>query len=151
MSLVSSSAGCLIIRSCVSLLRSLTLDWLQNPGGSIPLLFKASRRQYRTSKPRPSQVTMILARLKLKWLLSSSVQEYGARPLRRAITRIVDDALSDAILNGALADGDVAYVDIDAAGTVSVSNVQPDSKMVFKSEIVDSTLLKRRNDAIVNA
>ena len=79
------------------------------------------------------------------------MQEYGARPLRRAITRIVDDALSDAILNGELADGDVAYVDVDAAGTVSVSNVQPDSKMVFKSEIVDSTLLKRRNDAIVNA
>lgn len=79
------------------------------------------------------------------------MQEYGARPLRRAITRIVDDALSDAILNGELADGDVAYVDIDAKGLVSVSNVQPDSELVFKSEIVDSTLLKRRNDAIVNA
>ncbi|CAK0784796.1 hypothetical protein CVIRNUC_008000 [Coccomyxa viridis] len=78
-------------------------------------------------------------------------EEYGARPLRRAITRIVDDALSDAILNGELADGDVAYVDIDAKGLVSVSNVQPDRDLVFKSEIVDSTLLKRRNDAIVNA
>ncbi|CAL5223254.1 g5736 [Coccomyxa viridis] len=78
-------------------------------------------------------------------------QEYGARPLRRAITRIVDDPLSDAILSGELKDGDVAYIDVDAAGTVSVSTVQPSDEPVFKSEIVDSTLLKRRSDAIVNA
>lgn len=79
------------------------------------------------------------------------LQEYGARPLRRAITRIVDDPLSDAILNGDLKDGDVAYVDVDAAGAVSVSNVQPSEKTIFKSEIVNSSLLKRRTDAIVNA
>ena len=83
--------------------------------------------------------------------MSAMVQEYGARPLRRAITRIVDDPLSDAILNGELKDGDVAYVDVDAAGTVSVSTVQPSDETIFKSEIVNSTLLKRRSDAVVNA
>ena len=61
--------GCLIARSCVSLLRSLTLDCLQNPGGSIPLLTKALKRQHRASKQRCSQVTTILAPPKLKGLL----------------------------------------------------------------------------------
>ena len=79
------------------------------------------------------------------------LQEYGARPLRRAITRIVDDPLSDAILSGELKEGEVAHVDVDAAGTVTVSTVQPSEENLFKSEIVDSTLLKRRSDAIVNA
>ena len=83
--------------------------------------------------------------------MSGLLQEYGARPLRRAITRIVDDPLSDAILNGELKEGDIAYVDVNAAGTVSVSNVQPSSEPVFKSEIVDSTRLRRKNDVIINA
>ena len=69
MSLLSPSAGCLIARSCVSLLRSLTLDCLQNSGGSIPLLTKALKRQYRASKPRCPQVTTILAPPKLERLL----------------------------------------------------------------------------------
>lgn len=80
------------------------------------------------------------------------MQEYGARPLRRAITRIVDDPLSDAILGGELAEGDVAYVDINATGTVSVSPVHPgDEEPRFQSEIVESPRLKRRSDAVVNA
>ena len=119
---------------------------MQITGGEVSFLVEDLRRQYRTNKPQQSWHPP-----KLERLTSSCVQEYGARPLRRAITQIVDDALSDAILNGELADGNVAYVDVDAAGTVSVSNVQPDSEMVFESEIVNSTLLKRRNDAIVNA
>ena len=79
------------------------------------------------------------------------MQEYGARPLRRAITRIVDDPLSDAILIGELKDGDVAYVDLNAAGTVSVSANEPSSETIFKSEIVNSTLLKKRSGIVVNA
>ena len=42
-------------------------------------------------------------------------QEYGARPLRRAIVRLVDDALSDALLHGRLEEGDIAVMDVDAA------------------------------------
>ncbi len=79
------------------------------------------------------------------------VQEYGARPLRRAITRLVDDALSDAILGGQLAEGDVACMDVDAAGAVTVSAEQPGDVRILKSEIVDSSLLKKRADIIINA
>ncbi|EIE27350.1 ATP-dependent Clp protease ATPase subunit [Coccomyxa subellipsoidea C-169] len=78
-------------------------------------------------------------------------QEYGARPLRRAITRLVDDALSDAILGGQLAEGDVACMDVDAAGAVTVSAAQPGDVRILKSEIVDSSLLKKRADIIINA
>jgi ATP-dependent Clp protease ATP-binding subunit ClpC len=40
-------------------------------------------------------------------------QEYGARPLRRAITSIVDDSLSEALLRGKILEGDVAVIDYD--------------------------------------
>jgi hypothetical protein len=64
----------------------------------------------------------------------------------------VDEPLSDAILRGELADGDVAYVDINAAGTVSVFPGHPgDKEPIFQSEIVESPRLKRRSDAIVSA
>jgi ATP-dependent Clp protease ATP-binding subunit ClpC len=39
-------------------------------------------------------------------------EEFGARPLRRAIQTYVDDALADALLNGAIASGQTAYVNI---------------------------------------
>merc|ERR1719174_2465537 len=42
-------------------------------------------------------------------------KEYGARPLRRAITSIVDDNLSEAMLRGVIQEGDVAVVDYDAS------------------------------------
>ena len=42
-------------------------------------------------------------------------QEYGARPLRRAITSVVDDNLSEALLRGAVAEGDTAVIDYDPA------------------------------------
>jgi len=38
--------------------------------------------------------------------------EYGARPVRRAVTSVLEDALSDAVLGGTVASGDVAVVDI---------------------------------------
>ena len=80
------------------------------------------------------------------------VQEYGARPLRRAITRLVDDALSDAILGGQLVEGDVACMDVDAAGAVTVAAARPGDLRILKSEIVDSSnLLKKRSDVIINA
>ena len=42
-------------------------------------------------------------------------KEYGARPLRRAITSIIDDNLSEAMLRGVIQEGDVAVVDYDAS------------------------------------
>ncbi|MBD2277407.1 MULTISPECIES: ATP-dependent Clp protease ATP-binding subunit [Nostocales] len=45
---------------------------------------------------------------------------YGARPLRRAIMRLLEDSLVEAILSGEIADGDKAIVDVDDDGQVKV-------------------------------
>ena len=45
---------------------------------------------------------------------------YGARPLRRAIVRLLEDSLVEAILSGEIADGDKAIVDVDDDGQVKV-------------------------------
>jgi ATP-dependent Clp protease ATP-binding subunit ClpC len=45
---------------------------------------------------------------------------YGARPLRRTITRYLEDSLAEAILSGQLKEGECAMVDIDPQGRVMV-------------------------------
>jgi ATP-dependent Clp protease ATP-binding subunit ClpC len=45
---------------------------------------------------------------------------YGARPLRRAIMRLLEDVLAEEILSGRVGDGDTAIVDIDEEGKVKV-------------------------------
>jgi ATP-dependent Clp protease ATP-binding subunit ClpC len=45
---------------------------------------------------------------------------YGARPLRRAIMRLLEDVLAEQILGGHIKDGDIATVDVDDSGTVKV-------------------------------
>jgi ATP-dependent Clp protease ATP-binding subunit ClpC len=45
---------------------------------------------------------------------------YGARPLRRAIARLLEDALAEAILSGQVQPGDTAVADLDEAGSVCV-------------------------------
>ena len=49
---------------------------------------------------------------------------YGARPLRRAIMRLLEDSLAEAILSGRVNDGDYALVDVDDAGNTSVTAVK---------------------------
>ena len=49
---------------------------------------------------------------------------YGARPLRRAIMRLLEDSLAEAILSGRVNDGDNALVDVDENGKTKVSAVQ---------------------------
>ncbi|MBW4536277.1 MAG: ATP-dependent Clp protease ATP-binding subunit [Pleurocapsa minor HA4230-MV1] len=49
---------------------------------------------------------------------------YGARPLRRAIMRFLEDSLAEAILSGRVNDGDHALVDIDENGNTTVTSVQ---------------------------
>lgn len=46
---------------------------------------------------------------------------YGARPLRRAIMRLLEDSLAEEILSGRIKDGDTALVDVDESGNVQVS------------------------------
>jgi ATP-dependent Clp protease ATP-binding subunit ClpC len=45
---------------------------------------------------------------------------YGARPLRRAIMRLLEDVLAEQILGGYVKEGDTAIVDVDEAGNVKV-------------------------------
>jgi ATP-dependent Clp protease ATP-binding subunit ClpC len=45
---------------------------------------------------------------------------YGARPLRRAISRLVEDHLAEAILAGKIGEGDTAEIDLDEDGQVQV-------------------------------
>ncbi|MGK7884956.1 MAG: ATP-dependent Clp protease ATP-binding subunit ClpC, partial [Crocosphaera sp.] len=46
---------------------------------------------------------------------------YGARPLRRAIMRLLEDVLAEEILSGRVGEGDVAVVDIGEDGKVTVA------------------------------
>lgn len=45
---------------------------------------------------------------------------YGARPLRRAIMRLLEDVLAEELLSGRISEGDRAIVDVDSDGQVKV-------------------------------
>ncbi|MFB2646266.1 ATP-dependent Clp protease ATP-binding subunit [Raphidiopsis sp. BLCC-F218] len=49
---------------------------------------------------------------------------YGARPLRRAIMRLLEDSLAEAILSGEIREGDQAIVDVDDDGLVKVKKAE---------------------------
>ncbi|MEM8809568.1 MAG: ATP-dependent Clp protease ATP-binding subunit ClpC, partial [Cyanobacteria bacterium P01_G01_bin.38] len=57
---------------------------------------------------------------------------YGARPLRRAITRLAEDSLAEAILAGQIKAGDTAVLDVDDDGQVTVQR-QPALALVGTS------------------
>ncbi|VXD19874.1 ATP-dependent Clp protease ATP-binding subunit clpA homolog [Planktothrix serta PCC 8927] len=46
--------------------------------------------------------------------------KYGARPLRRALMNLLEDALAEALLAGTIKDGDRAFVDVDPEGKVTI-------------------------------
>jgi len=45
---------------------------------------------------------------------------YGARPLRRAVMRLLEDSLAEEVLSGRIKDGDNALVDIDESKKVTI-------------------------------
>ncbi|GJP44931.1 hypothetical protein CLOM_g4330 [Closterium sp. NIES-68] len=47
---------------------------------------------------------------------------YGARPLRRAIMRLLEDSMAERMLSGEVKEGDSAIIDVDADGNVTVLN-----------------------------
>lgn len=57
---------------------------------------------------------------------------YGARPLRRAVTSIIEDPLSEALLSGNYKPGDTAVIDLDASGNPFVANSS--DKTVHRSD-----------------
>ena len=46
---------------------------------------------------------------------------YGARPLRRAVMRLLEDSLAEEVLSGRIKDGDMALVDIDENKKVTIN------------------------------
>lgn len=46
---------------------------------------------------------------------------YGARPLRRAVMRLLEDSLAEAMLSGQVKEGETAFVDVDNDAQVKVS------------------------------
>jgi ATP-dependent Clp protease ATP-binding subunit ClpC len=55
---------------------------------------------------------------------------YGARPLRRAIMRLLEDSLAEEILSGRIGDGDTALVDVDEAGQVKIMKAEPKRELL---------------------
>ena len=52
---------------------------------------------------------------------------YGARPLRRAVMRLLEDSLAEEVLSGRIKDGDKALVDIDDAKKVTINIISEES------------------------
>jgi ATP-dependent Clp protease ATP-binding subunit ClpC len=56
---------------------------------------------------------------KEKLIAEGTDSAYGARPLRRAIQRLVEDPLSDLVLRGDFKAGEKVLVDVDEGGTIT--------------------------------
>lgn len=61
-------------------------------------------------------------------------QSYGARPLRRAVTRLIEDVISEAFLAGDFKPGDTAVVDVDSSGNPFAANKSNLSKHISNAE-----------------
>ncbi len=55
---------------------------------------------------------------------------YGARPLRRAIMRLLEDSLAEEILSGRIKEGETAVVDVDENGQVVVFQSPADRELL---------------------
>ncbi len=62
----------------------------------------------------------VTERFKDRLVVEGYDPNYGARPLRRAIMRLLEDSLAEAMLSGEVSDGDTAVVDVDDDGQVKV-------------------------------
>ncbi|MGJ5674417.1 MAG: ATP-dependent Clp protease ATP-binding subunit [Nostochopsis sp.] len=63
-------------------------------------------------------------RFKERLLQEGYNPSYGARPLRRAIMRLLEDSLAEEILSGRIKEGDTAIVDVDESGNITVRGEQ---------------------------
>ena len=58
---------------------------------------------------------------------------YGARPLRRAVMRLLEDSLAEEVLSGRIKDGDNALVDIDENKKVTINISSEESQQELAS------------------
>mmetsp|Transcript_16072 Transcript_16072/g.22178 ORF Transcript_16072/g.22178 Transcript_16072/m.22178 type:complete len:924 (+) Transcript_16072:126-2897(+) len=61
---------------------------------------------------------------------------YGARPLRRAIMRLLEDCLAERMLAGEIKEGDTAIMDVDSEGRVTVLN---GAGVVLSGTVIDES------------
>jgi len=72
------------------------------------LLIEQIRQQLQTSH----QITFSLSDRFQEYLIQEGFNPtYGARPLRRALTRLLEDPLAEALLAGTIAPGDQVWLD----------------------------------------
>ncbi|MEM9804964.1 MAG: ATP-dependent Clp protease ATP-binding subunit [Cyanobacteria bacterium P01_D01_bin.56] len=62
----------------------------------------------------------VTAALKEKLIMEGDDPSYGARPLRRAITRLVEDSLAEALLAGQVCSGETVVLDVADDGQITV-------------------------------
>ena len=58
-------------------------------------------------------------------------KQYGARPLKRAIQKYIEDALAEEIVNSKLEEGDTIHMDLDEAKeelTIKIKKAEKSSK-----------------------
>lgn len=57
---------------------------------------------------------------------------YGARPLRRAIMRLLEDSMAERMLSGDIKEGDSVIIDVDADGQVRAFVDLQDAPLVLQ-------------------
>lgn len=68
---------------------------------------------------------------------------YGARPLRRSITRVVEDPLCDAILRQHVKSGETTVLDVDDKGATVFRRPEELSAPVVEAELNDVVTYQR--------
>jgi ATP-dependent Clp protease ATP-binding subunit ClpC len=85
------------------------------------LLLKEVSRQLQEQR----EITLEVSEAFTKKVIAEGFNpSYGARPLRRAIMRLLEDSLAEAILSGQVQNGDRAFVDIDRENQTIISIVE---------------------------
>ncbi|KAL6584617.1 hypothetical protein OROMI_003906 [Orobanche minor] len=62
-------------------------------------------------------------------------RSYGARPLRRAVTRIIEDLVSESLLSGECKSGDIAVVHLEVSGNPIVMNKSKQGIQLFDTNL----------------
>jgi len=63
-------------------------------------------------------------------------EQYGARPLKRAVQRYVEDVLAEAIISSNLHIGDLISIDLDEKGQETMVNIIPSERKVIEEATV---------------
>jgi ATP-dependent Clp protease ATP-binding subunit ClpC len=66
-------------------------------------------------------IEIVFSDAAVDWIAANGYQpEFGARPLRRSIQRVVDDKVADLLLDEVIGEGSMVSVDVDGAGELAI-------------------------------